>query len=384
MKNNLRKPLYFVLVFILIFCIVEITTGFFKSKIALVSLPDSNIILKVRAFPEDISLLCPDGASPIIFEICAYDLNHDPFPFLLINVELENLQGRLEPAYPITNKDGICVVYVYPNSTYITDGAENNFVEASINFYAKKSFSANYQVRLTYPPVLLVHGFQDTSESFVPLKQYLESNGFVVYTIDYPTETDMDTMSRALNDTISLIKATLKEEGIHTNKIDIVAHSLGGLVARYYTSEQSYIEKQDVRKLIFINVPHHGTPWAEAGAKMLDSPFLDQLHPTSSLFSTTFPNSINKGLNHNVQVANIALDNDEVVPLPSALLNSWNIETKVYRIGAEPLSIESILESQFNGKTRHRQLLFYKPVFEDILFSLTKELTYPQKKSKSY
>lgn len=260
MKGNFRKQLYFVIVFLLLFYVIEIPTDFLKSKIRLLLLPENNIILNMKTYPEDFSLLCPDGSSPIILEVCAYDLNHDPFPFLLIHVELNNFQGKIEPSYPITNKDGKCLIYVYPNSIYITDKSDDNLVEASIKLYSTKSISANYQVRLTSLPILLVHGFQDTSESFVPLKQHLENNGFIVYSIDYSTETDLDTMSTELGDTISLMKTQLKEKGIYTSKIDIVAHSLGGLVSRYYTTEQSYIEKQDVRKLIFINVPHHGTP----------------------------------------------------------------------------------------------------------------------------
>ena len=109
---------------------------------------------------------------------------------------------------------------------------------------------------------------------------------------------------------------------------DIVGHSLGGLVTRYYSTDERYLSKQNLRKIVFINVPHHGTPWAEAGAAVLDAPFLEGLYPTAKLFTKTFPSSINKGLNHNIQTANIALENDEVVPLPSSMLDSWKDRNK--------------------------------------------------------
>lgn len=386
MNNNFRRKVYFVILFLAIFSIIELPTGFFRSKISLLLASDKSVILNIKSFPEGFSTICPDGNSPIVFEVSVYDLNQNPVPFSLIHVELHNFSGIVKPRYPITGKDGKCIIRVYPESVKKSIENDNTLLELSalILFSTKKSSPATYQVVMTYPPILLVHGFQDTSESMVPLSRYLESNGFSVYSIDYSTETDIDSMSNALKNALSLVKKELKEKGIHTYKVDIVAHSLGGLVARYYTSQQSYIEKGDIRKLIFINTPHHGTPWAEAGAKLLGSPYLKELYPTSPLFSFTFPNSINKGLNHTLQIANIALENDEVVPLPSSSLSLWNIETKIYRIGSEPLTLESIIQSQISGGTRHRQLLFYRPVFEEILFYLTNDLPYPQKRNKPF
>lgn len=268
MKSTFRKKLHGVILFLVLFSIIELPTGFFKSKISLILAPENSIVLSLTPFTEGYSTFCPDGSTPIIFEISAYNLNQDPIPFQLINVVLDGFQGTIKPIYPITDKDGKCIVRVYPKSIDLSSNSNGTFLEtsASIAFSSKKSLLATYPINMAYPPVLLVHGFQDTSESMVPLKQYLEDNGFNVYSIDYSTETDINTMSDALKDKLSQIKADLKERGIYAQQVDIVAHSLGGLVARYYTSSQTFIDRRDVRKLIFINVPHHGTPWAVAGA----------------------------------------------------------------------------------------------------------------------
>ena len=39
------------------------------------------------------------------------------------------------------------------------------------------------------------------------------------------------------------------DEGIQVGKVDIIAHSMGGLVARYYTCDAGYATRDDVDKL---------------------------------------------------------------------------------------------------------------------------------------
>ena len=212
------------------------------------------------------------------------------------------------------------------------------------------------------------------------MKNYLENKGARVFSMDYDANGDFETMANILEQTLDTIKSECRQTGVLTSKINIVAHSLGGLIARYYTCRRSYIGNGDVNKMIFINVPHHGTPWAEAGAELLASPFLKELYPTSRLYTSVFPDMINRGLNHTIQVANIALDNDEVVPLPGSSLDSWGINTKVYHIGEEPLDIKSLTREPFSGETRHRQILFFIPVFEEVWRYLINDLPFPSKK----
>ena len=280
----------------------------------------------------------------------------------------DHIQTKNVYSDSIQNSDG------YPDSSKLID------IDASVRLEAKKSKGVRCNFKLSPPPVLLIHGFQDTSESMIPLKHYLDNKGFRVYAIDYDTNSDIESMAEALGSFINNIKSDLFEINVFTDKVDIVAHSLGGLVSRYYSTNEFYSEEQNIRKIIFINVPHHGTPWAEAGAALLDSPFLKELYPTANLFTSSFPSSINKGLNHKIQVANIALENDEVVPLPSSRLDAWGIETKIYRIGSSPLSLESIISNQAGGNSGHRQILFFVPVFDNILQYLTYNQSYPRKR----
>ncbi len=375
-----KKHFLILIVCLVLFSAAEIPTGFFKAKLFLLFAPENSLIIGFNAYPGEKIRICADGKTPIILNVSLYDSRQNPVPFSLIHVKLNNFEGTVKPAYPITGKDGRVLISIYPDPILGENGAVLGEANVSVTLGAGKSGTIRWEGSIIPPPVLLVHGFQDTSESMVPLKNFLEERGLRVYLMDYSTETDMETMADELELRLNDIQAVLAEEGIYAGKTDIVCHSLGGLVARYYSTRLSYIQKNNLRKLFFINVPHHGTPWAEAGAAILGSPFLSELYPTGPLYTQVFPGSINKGLNHNIQVANIALENDEVVPIPSSSLASWNIGTKIYRIGSEPLTLESVISNQIGGGSRHRQILFYTPVFEQILHYLTSELPYPQER----
>ncbi len=382
MKNSRKKIWIKILICLIAFSAIELPTGFFKAKAALLLAPPDSLVMTLKVFPEGYTSICADGNSPILLDITLNDLNHNPVPYSMIRVSTINFSGEVNPKYPFTDKNGRVIISIYPDGIIkpVDEPADMREIPVSVILNSKKSIPVKWDAKLSAPPVILIHGFQDSSESMIPLKNYLQENGFRVYTVDYDTNSDLETMAESLYKAICGQISDLKAEGVFAEKTDLVAHSLGGLVARYYTSRHSYIKNPNVNKIIFINVPHHGTPWAEAGAKILNSPFLEELHPTGKLYTSIFPNAINKGLNHNIQVVNIALENDEVIPLPSSMLNSWNIDTKIYRIGSEPLDLGSIILNPISGGSRHRQILFFTPVFEEILHFLTNNQPYPLKR----
>lgn len=381
MKKRNRNKIKFIFFCLLLLIILEIYTGFLKAKLNLLFTPDGSLTMLYQVYPEHNSAICADGSQLILLDVVLVDSNQEPVPFSLIDVNMTNFKGVIKPKYPVTGKDGRVTISIIPETLQPKTNSEEPLeTDVSIKLMARKSREITWKGKLIPPPVLLVHGFQDTSESMIPLKIHLEKKGLSVHAIDYDTNSDIETMAGELEKYIEKIKRSLIKENIYTNRVDIVAHSLGGLVARYYSTNDSFPGKQNIRKIIFINVPHHGTPWAEAGAALLGSPFLNQLYPTADLFTITFSSFINKGLNHKIQVANIALENDEVVPLPSSTLDYWGIKTKIYRIGSDPLSLKSVVSNQASGSSFHRQILFFIPVFEDILQFLTNNQPYPRRR----
>ncbi|MEU7280277.1 alpha/beta fold hydrolase [Streptomyces sp. NPDC045431] len=127
------------------------------------------------------------------------------------------------------------------------------------------------------PPVVLLHGFIDNRSVFVLLRrslvrsgrppQHLESLNYSPLTCDLRTAAAL--LGRHVED---LCSRTGHPE------VDVVGHSLGGLIARYYV--QRLGGDRRVRTLVTLGTPHAGTTFAPlAGAH----PLVRQMRPGSSV-----------------------------------------------------------------------------------------------------
>jgi triacylglycerol lipase len=103
-------------------------------------------------------------------------------------------------------------------------------------------------------PVILVHGIIHNRSAFVSYRRKMARLGWEnIYTINYSTFNGnvlamVEQLSRKVD-------AILKDTG--AKQIDIVAHSLGGIVARTFMSLGEGRGK--VRKLVTLGTPHQGT-----------------------------------------------------------------------------------------------------------------------------
>jgi len=136
-----------------------------------------------------------------------------------------------------------------------------------------------------HPPVLLIHGFLGTRGSMYVLEQRLLQDGFNVISFNLGMLNVRDIRSSAL-----LIHRKVQSvlEQTAQPRIDIVGHSMGGLIGLYYIKRLG--GRQHVRRLIQLGTPNHGTWMALLGVATLGllsssswqllpgSPFLDDLH----------------------------------------------------------------------------------------------------------
>ncbi|NEC63105.1 alpha/beta fold hydrolase [Streptomyces sp. SID9727] len=112
------------------------------------------------------------------------------------------------------------------------------------------------------PPVVFLHGFIDNRSVFVLLRRSLARHGWTrLESLNYsPLTSDIRTAAELLDRHIEEICA---RTGHH--RVDVVGHSLGGLIARYYV--QRLAGDRRVRTLVTLGTPHAGTAVAPlAGA----------------------------------------------------------------------------------------------------------------------
>jgi hypothetical protein len=125
------------------------------------------------------------------------------------------------------------------------------------------------------PPVVLLHGFIDNRSVFVLLRRALAQHGRrPVESLNYsPLTCDIRTAAELLGRHIEEIC-----ERTGSEQVDIVGHSLGGLIARYYV--QRLGGDLRVRTLVTLGTPHSGTavvPLANA------HPIVRQMRPGSAV-----------------------------------------------------------------------------------------------------
>ncbi|MDX2601281.1 alpha/beta fold hydrolase [Streptomyces caniscabiei] len=125
------------------------------------------------------------------------------------------------------------------------------------------------------PPVVLLHGFIDNRSVFVLLRRslaqhggrHLESLNYSPLTCDIRAAADL--LGRHIED---ICERTGQE------RVDVVGHSLGGLIARYYVQRLGGDHR--VRTLVTLGTPHGGTravPLADA------HPIVRQMRPDSEV-----------------------------------------------------------------------------------------------------
>ena len=106
------------------------------------------------------------------------------------------------------------------------------------------------------PPVLLIHGFLGTRGSMFVLEKRLAADGTTVFSFNLGVLNTGDIRASAgrIRKKIDSILAQ-----VAVDKIDIIGHSMGGLIGLYYIKRLGGASK--VRKLVMMGTPIEGT-WA--------------------------------------------------------------------------------------------------------------------------
>lgn len=109
-----------------------------------------------------------------------------------------------------------------------------------------------------HPPVLLLHGYGCNSGYWAHLTPLLDAAGISHATVD------LEPVAAGIDDYVPLVEhsvqALLSASG--TPQVAIVAHSMGGLVARAWMRSHG---RARVARLITLGTPHHGTALARMG-----------------------------------------------------------------------------------------------------------------------
>lgn len=109
-------------------------------------------------------------------------------------------------------------------------------------------------------PVLLVHGYFMSRACFIFLYFRMRQAGRrAIFTINLrPRTAPIEELAQQLSEKVDEVLVLTRAE-----KIDIIGHSMGGIVARYYIEQLNGAKK--VHRLITLGSPHNGTKIAVFG-----------------------------------------------------------------------------------------------------------------------
>lgn len=125
-------------------------------------------------------------------------------------------------------------------------------------------------------PILLLHGIMDNRSVFTVFRRTLRRRGFgVVHAVNYGFATDdIRTAAHRLHRHVEQLRERTGADRIH-----IVGHSLGGMIARYYVQRMG--GSAAVHTLVTLGSPHAGT----LAAHLLPTPLARQLRPESDVIA---------------------------------------------------------------------------------------------------
>ena len=125
-------------------------------------------------------------------------------------------------------------------------------------------------------PILLAHGIIDNHTVFAMMRRHLVRRGFSsIHTFSYsPLTLDVRRTAERMGREIEAIC-----EASGSDRIHVIGHSLGGLIARYYIQRLGGHER--VHTCVTLGTPHQGT----LAARLLPWPLVKQVRPDSDLMA---------------------------------------------------------------------------------------------------
>ena len=150
--------------------------------------------------------------------------------------------------------------YRHPSQFQVND----SLIEFEIVNQSTNKVLRQFRMNKALPPLLLLHGIYSFGESFAKMKdKLLATKLYTYYQISNPSYPNNIRFANNLSSTQASVNDLLAQalyDKVSAGKVDVVAHSMGGILTRLYYQGGTY--QNDIRKLITINTPHSGSQLA--------------------------------------------------------------------------------------------------------------------------
>lgn len=284
--------------------------------------------------------VCADGSESSIFKFSGggYDFTQLKVE-ILGNPDNNSNDGHLYGQLTIlsSSTDSLLIKYKHPD--HIIGNTDSN---VSV-FFLKHSVSENiiksYSLNIYRPPVLIATGlFTDKpsvstfeNELFTSSLYSFNTSDFIHKVIyENATYLSLNINTQAIPNSINTAILALRNKRIAAGKVDLIAHSDGGILSRLYLQGDNY--RQDLHKLITINTPHGGSQKANFWSlpllqdlfcnspidpKKCDKGLINDLRVNSELIISTLNGpKINNHITHSHAIATTVLETQLTITEP--------------------------------------------------------------------
>lgn len=337
----------------------------------------NNLNIYLDLINSQVHTISSEPSNKVYLKAVVKDANGKLIPHIEVNFEASKGMGTVQSAKAATDSRGECFVTYVPEYYYnLSPDANPRHVVITASI-AGTDTNSTVKLNLVPAPVVFVHGYRETADVFDNLNEFISSKGYTCISLNYDSTLGIEHGAKELELFLQKQKKDFLSQGILVNKFDLITHSMGGLVARYYSASQNYLKNDDINKIIFLSVPHKGSVLASIGEEYFKDKSIKELVPDNELFVSIFPNTINGGLNNSIQTGNLLSQYDEVVTNESAALDKWGIKTEIFNVGENSFTVHNLLSGNILDAPNHKGILNNSTVFNRIAEMLNTNLPYP-------
>ncbi len=371
--RNHKIFIIIILVFLLLFVHFEHINIFFCKTFY----DKTNLNVYLSLINSEVHSISSEPSNKVHLKAVVKDSNGNLIPYIEVSFENTKDFGAMHPSKAVTNSQGECLVTYVPDNYYNLNAGTNPQPISITASIAGTNINSTVKLNLVPIPIVFIHGYRETEDVFDNLNEFISSKGYTCSSINYDSTLGVEYGAKELELFLQDQKREFLSQGILVGKFDLIVHSMGGLVARYYSGSKNYLKNDDVNKIIFLSVPHKGSVLASIGEEYFNDKSIKELVPDNELFVGIFPNTINNGLNSSIQIGNLLSQYDEVVTNESASLDKWGIKTEIFSVGENSFTVNNLLNGNILDAPNHKGILNNNTVFSRIFEMLNTDLPYP-------
>ncbi|NNF58538.1 MAG: hypothetical protein HKN04_09870 [Rhodothermaceae bacterium] len=255
-----------------------------------------------------------DGLSPLLLRARLIGLTEAPEGEVTFTMNASDDSGLLSPGLgetiPVENgtesvsaewvmtEAGPVAVALYTPPFYLSPASATERVvtfTASYQMPGATEVSEEEERVLVYrPPVLFTHGMWSGPEAWSSIFTGTDPR-FETFVADYSSRSaeNFDALGGVMRSEIQRVRDDLNSRGIAVTQVNVVAHSMGGLITRQYIGENrgagfrrpDTFGQGDIYALITVGTPHYGSPIAWLTLTLRD--------PQYNYFSPEFIEAVN-------------------------------------------------------------------------------------------